>query len=142
MRTEMNTDFSSILRQFDGMENEAIDAAKEALEESAQIVAQKTKRAVASSRFDFDRPPQEVKRAVIDRPQADVIGTSVEVHAGFDLQGILTGHRGYPSIFLMHGTPEIEPDRNLYDAIFSARTKREVQEKQLEIFYQKMNEGE
>lgn len=141
MKTTMHTDFSNIMQQFAGLEDLAIEAAAEALEESAEIVAQKAKRAMASSRFDFDRPPEEVKKALITKPKADKAGTTVEVEAGFDFSGKITGHVGFPSIFLMHGTPEIEPDKEMYDAFFSARTRKEISEKQMETFNRKIMEG-
>lgn len=46
---------------------------------------------------------------------------------------------GLPSIFLMYGTqvhgqPHIAPDKKLYDAIYSTKTRKEIQKIQREVY--------
>ena len=56
-------------------------------------------------------------------------GTVAEIGIGFKIsQG------GLPSIFLMYGTPKIQPDKNLYAAIYGSKTKKEVKTIQEDIF--------
>lgn len=56
-------------------------------------------------------------------------GDTAEVQAGFKLdpQG------GYHSIFIMYGTPKINKDTKVYNAIRGARTKTRIKELQAEI---------
>ena len=62
---------------------------------------------------------------------ADVtwIGTAAEVEVGFDID-----NGGLPSVFLMYGTPKMKPDRKLYNAIYGAKTKKEIAELQEKEF--------
>lgn len=62
------------------------------------------------------------------------IGDIGETKVGFNI-----ADGGLPSIFLMYGTrvhgqPHIEPDRNLYNAIYSTKTRKEVQKIQREVY--------
>ncbi|MDE6777235.1 MAG: hypothetical protein K2J25_04775 [Oscillospiraceae bacterium] len=41
---------------------------------------------------------------------------------------------GLPSIFLMYGTPSIEPDNNLKEAIYGTKTKNEIKKIQREVY--------
>lgn len=56
-------------------------------------------------------------------------GPVAEIGIGFKIsQG------GLPSIFLMYGTPKIQPDKKLYAAIYGGKTKKEVKAIQEDIF--------
>ncbi|MBD5142996.1 MAG: hypothetical protein HDT22_05205 [Ruminococcus sp.] len=41
---------------------------------------------------------------------------------------------GLPSIFLMYGTPSIEPDNNLKEAIYGTNTRKEIKKIQREVY--------
>lgn len=61
-------------------------------------------------------------------------GTVAEIPVGFSIT-----EGGLASIFLMYGTklhgqPHIAPDRNLYNAVYGAATKREIQNIQRKEF--------
>ena len=61
-----------------------------------------------------------------------------QVNIGFDLS------EGYPSIFLMWGTPKMAPDVKLRKATFGPAVKREVariQKEALEAFLQQLTRG-
>ena len=64
--------------------------------------------------------------AIISAPAVKWTGDTASVDVGFD---IMDG--GLPSIFLMYGTqlhgqPHITPDRNLYNAVYGAQTRKEI----------------
>jgi hypothetical protein len=57
-------------------------------------------------------------------------GTLASIKVGFKIS-----EGGLPSIFLMYGTPRIEPpDKKLYNDVYGAATSRKIQEIQREVF--------
>lgn len=71
----------------------------------------------------------EMWRAVKRNVQIEWIGSIAVVHVGFDLN--IPG--GFHSIFVMYGTPRMQKDTKLYNAIFGAKTKKQIAEKQKEV---------
>lgn len=74
------------------------------------------------------------ERSLDERPVVKWTGTEASVEVGFHITD-----GGLASIFLMYGTklhgqPHITPDRNLYNAIYGAQTKKEIQKIQEEAF--------
>ena len=61
-------------------------------------------------------------------------GLKAEIGVGFKISS-----GGLPSIFLMYGTPKIQPDKKLYDAIYGSKTKKEVKALQEEIFAEEIS---
>lgn len=61
-------------------------------------------------------------------------GTYATLKIGFDLSQNIT------SIFLMYGTPRMAPDKALYNAFYSAKTKRTVKEVQKEVITEYLEE--
>lgn len=61
-------------------------------------------------------------------------GSIAEIGVGFKVSD-----GGLPSIFLMYGTPKIQPDKKLYDAIYGSKTKKEVKALQEEIFAEEIS---
>lgn len=53
-------------------------------------------------------------------------GFTGEIKVGFDLE-----KSGLVSIFLMYGTPRMQPANGLYDAVYGRRTKNEVKKVQM-----------
>lgn len=62
--------------------------------------------------------------------RVDWQGSVGSIDVGFDLS-----NGGLPSIFLMYGTPRINKDQKLYNAIYGKKTKDEVMKLQEEIFF-------
>ena len=56
-------------------------------------------------------------------------GTTASVNVGFDFK-----KGGMTSIYLMYGTPRMKPAKGLKAAIYGAAVKKEIKEKQKEIF--------
>lgn len=87
-----------------------IEATENALLATDDYVTAEVDKAVASSKFNFDRTGRTKKS--IDREQkVEWSGTVASAKAGFTIS-----KGGLPSIFLMYGTPTIRPDTNLKNA--------------------------
>lgn len=56
-------------------------------------------------------------------------GTLASLKVGFKIS-----EGGLASIFLMYGTPRMQPDRKLYNDVYGAATRRKIQEIQREVF--------
>lgn len=56
-------------------------------------------------------------------------GNKAEIGVGFKIS-----EGGFPSIFLMYGTPKIQPDVKLYNAVYGSKTDKEVKALQERIF--------
>lgn len=103
-----------------------------ALKASFEIVQSKVKASVSASKFDFNHTG-ETKGSIRKTPKVEWKGNVAKVGVGYD---IVKG--GLPSIFLMYGTPRITPDRNLYNAIYGAATKKAVKKVQQEAFEKRL----
>lgn len=56
-------------------------------------------------------------------------GTTAVTKVGFDIK-----NGGMASIFLIYGTPKMTPNKQLYNAFYSNKTKKEISEIQQEVF--------
>lgn len=138
--------------RFDGLEiyrkqlerlggGQAVKAAfNEALEDSQKLIAEKV--TAAMSRHDNTG---KVKRSIITHDPPEWTGDTGAVNVGFDIAGG-GSYDGLPSIFLMYGTqlygqPHIQPDRNLYNAVYGAAVRKQIREIQEKAFSRVLNEG-
>ena len=71
----------------------------------------------------------DTERSILDSARVEWHGTISEVKVGFDI-----ANGGLPSIFLMYGTPRMDKDQDLYNAVYGASTKRKIHELQKQIF--------
>lgn len=67
--------------------------------------------------------------SIRDNARVEWEGTTAKVSVGFDI-----ANGGLPSIFLMYGTPRMQKDQNLYNAVYGTSTKRRIKELQEKIF--------
>lgn len=126
--------FEILQKQLTELGGDAKQAAETALKESHKIVTEKVKAAMMNHRESGDTAD-----AIISAPVVEWTGETAAVDVGFDITG-----GGLPSIFLMYGTqlhgqPHITPDRNLYNAVYGAQTRKEIRAVQ-ESEYRKMIE--
>lgn len=115
----MSSKFSVEFEQFKQLEKQleklagmdgVIEATENALKATDDYVTAEVDKAVASSKFNFDRTGKT--KGTIDREQkVEWSGTVASAKAGFTIS-----KGGLPSIFLMYGTPNIKPDTNLKNA--------------------------
>lgn len=113
--------FDILQKRLTELGGDAKQAAENALVQSHKIVTQKVTAAMVKHRESGDTAD-----AIISAPVVKWTGDTAAVDVGFDIVG-----GGLPSIFLMYGTqlygqPHITPDRNLYNAIYGAQTRKEI----------------
>ena len=113
--------FDILQKRLTELGGDAKQAAENALVESHKIVTQKVTAAMVKHRESGDTAD-----AIISAPAVKWTGDTAAVDVGFDIIG-----GGLPSIFLMYGTqlhgqPHITPDRNLYNAVYGAQTRKEI----------------
>lgn len=82
----------------------------------------------------------DTKDSLVESPKVEwITPLKAQVNIGFDF-----GEGGWPSIFLMWGTPKMAPDVKLRKAAFGPGVKREVariQREALEAFLQTLTRG-
>lgn len=113
--------FDILQKRLTELGGDAKQAAENALVQSHKIVTQKVTAAMVKHRESGDTAD-----AIISAPVVKWTGDTAAVDVGFDIMG-----GGLPSIFLMYGTqlygqPHITPDRNLYNAVYGAQTRKEI----------------
>ncbi len=81
------------------------------------------------SAIDNHKRTGTTKKSLVTDSQVKWQGTVGRVEVGFDIP-----NGGLASIFLMYGTPRMEPDMNLYNSIYGSKVKKQVRKVQKEIF--------
>lgn len=69
------------------------------------------------------------EESIVNDKTVDWVGDVAEIKVGFSIR-----NGGIASIFLMYGTPTIEPDMELYNSIYGSKTKSKVRKVQKEVF--------
>lgn len=112
------------------------DAAERALEDTHRAVTARVEKAQASSRYNVDPGITGATAGSVHRdPTVEWSGDVASVPVGWSIS-----NGGLASVFLMYGTPRIEPDRGLYNAVFGAATRRAAREAQADAIAEFMSE--
>ena len=130
-RKRLSLDFAGmdeIIKQYEDMGGNLREAAESALKATHALVTPKLQAAIKPHKQSGD-----TEASLGRKPEIEWDGTKAAVPVGFKIRD-----GGLASIFLMHGTPRMQPDKALYNAIYGAATLRKVSEKQAEVFYKRM----
>lgn len=115
--------FAGMLEKLDKLGGDVDKAIEQSLEASAEIVQKGVEREMEKHRRTGNTESKILKNEKVKKS-----GTTTSIRVGFDLP------EGLTSIFLMYGTPRIDPpDKKLYNAIYGTKVKKEIREKQSEI---------
>ena len=115
--------FEALISQLDSMDGNVKKAVERSLEAAHNTV---TTKLVADMRRH--RRTGRQAKAIAKDPEIKGEGTTASVKVGFRFP------EGLPSVFLMYGTPRKKKDQNLYNDIYGSRVKKEIDEKQKQIF--------
>lgn len=122
----------ALLARIKSLDGDAKPIAEAALTETHRIVTEKAAEALqpaylpAKGKYSTGRTLRSLQREA--RIEWD--GSVASVDVGFDIN-----EGGLTSIFLMHGTPKMKPDRQLYNAFYGKATKAEILDAQEQAFY-------
>lgn len=75
----------------------------------------------------------DTEKAIVENTKVEWAGTIGILDVGFDLE-----RGGMPSIFLMYGTPKMDKDQKLYNAVYGNGTKKKVHQIQEDTFYEEI----
>lgn len=115
----------SKLEQFGGDIQGTVETA---LVESKRHVHKNLESAMAKHNETF-----ETVKSLKNSEKVEWAGSVAKIGVGFDI-----ANGGLPSIFLMYGTPKMSPDKNLYNAVYGNKTKKEVAQIQEQIFLEEL----
>lgn len=97
-----------------------LEGSKAALEEAHKIITRNADAAIKPHRMTG-----ATEGSLVRNSEIEVAGNILSAGVGFDID-----RGGLPSVFLMHGTPRITPDKKLYNAIYGKATSDEIQSAQ------------
>ena len=117
-----------IIKEYEAMGGNLTEAAENALKATHALITPKLQAAIAPHKQTGD-----TEASLSRSPEIEWDGTKALVPVGFSIR-----NGGLASIFLMYGTPRMQPDKALYNAIYGASTLRAVSEKQAEVFEKRM----
>ena len=132
-KNKMTVDFSGLeiyRKKLESIGGEATNRAFESALKASQNVVRQNVTAAMQKHNDTG----QTARAIIKDSNVYWNGFMASIDVGFDI-----ADGGLPSIFLMYGTqlhgqPHITPDRNLYNAVYGAKVRKEILKIQEEAF--------
>lgn len=122
--------YKELKTKLDSIGGESTKRAVEgALKASQQLIARQANEAMLSH-----ERTGTTRKSIVKDGNVEWEGDTASINIGFDLK-----NGGLPSVFLMYGTklhgqPHIKPDRELYNAVYGAKTKKEIKKIQEEVF--------
>lgn len=120
------TGFTELYATLSQIPNRAERATEQALLATHDLITKQLQQAIAPHR-QTGKTQESLKREGVVRWK----GSTAEIGVGFDI-----GNGGLASIFLMYGTPTMQPDRKLYQAIYGAKTKKRIAQLQEQALQQ------
>lgn len=136
--------FVEMAQELEKLSGNLQDVIAESLEVIPKIVNPKLKKAIDK----HDGGSGRTAKSLVEKPKVEWDGLKASISIGFDID-----EGGLASIFLMYGTAKHAPsnqygkpkksspgmsyteqDKDLYDAIYSKQTQKQISEKQQEMF--------
>ena len=125
-RNKLSIDFKNFeeyAEKLDKLGGDLRGAVEQALRESAELITQQI-----NADMPKHRRTGRTQRSILN-DSVEWNGSIAEIKVGFDIS-----NGGFPSIFLMYGTPRMAKDQKLYNDVYGVATQRRVKEIQEKIF--------
>lgn len=116
--------FEEMAERLDKLGGDLKKTTEKALIETHKLLTPKVEEAF--KRHDVKYSHSTMKSLKKD-PKVEWNGSTAEIGVGFKIS-----EGGFPSIFIMYGTPRMQPDKKLYNSIYG--NKKKVKELQEGIF--------
>ena len=110
--------FDELIRALERAGQDSKKAAEKALIEGKQAVTPDIREAMARH-----HRTGRTEASLDTKEEVRFGGTVAEVDIGFHIR-----QGGLPSIFLMYGTPRMQPDKRLYDAIYGTKARKKFED--------------
>lgn len=127
-RNRLSIDFSGFeeyYEKFDRLNADSKKITEKALQKSYEMITPGIKKAIQPHHLTG-----ATENALRENEKVEWQGNLGTIHVGFSIS-----EGGLASIFLMYGTPRIDPpDKKLYNSIYGAAIKKKAQALQKEIF--------
>jgi len=120
--------FEEVVARLSKLEGDVKTTTERALKETHRIVTKKAEAAIQPHRLS-GMTENSLKREA----NIEWAGTLASVPVGFSIS-----EGGLASIFLMYGTPTMQKDQKLYNAIWGKATHDEVSKIQEDIFFEEI----
>lgn len=118
--------FEEYIEKLDKLGGDVREATEQALIKTHEMITPALKKRMEKA---HDKYSGATKRSLDENAVVTWEGQMASINVGFHIRD-----GGLPSIFLMYGTPRMQPDRTLYNLVYGAVMKREIGELQKEIF--------
>lgn len=124
--------WDEVLANLDRLGGDIKKTTEEALIESQKIVANNAHAAMQRHK----RPGGgRTEASIVENGVVNWEGNTAQINVGFNLEA-----GGMPSIYLMYGTPRMEKDPAVYNAVYGSRVKKDISQKQADTFYKAVAE--
>lgn len=122
--------FEEMAAKFEELGGSLKEVVTECLEKSNDLVTPKL-----HDDMKKHRRTGKTEDTISDNTRVEWEGNKGYIKVGFNIK-----EGGFPSIFLMHGTPRMKKDSKLYNDIYGKKTRDEIKQLQEEIFRKKTDE--
>jgi hypothetical protein len=120
----------TMLEQFKELEQDIEPIAEKALIKTHEYVTPFLEEQIAKHKLSG-----KTQTTLNDNPEVIKDGNIRYVNLGFNIP-----EGGYPTIFLMYGTPSQKPDTKFKNALYGAKQRKEMNRIQQEVFIEALNE--
>ena len=125
--------FDKIIKRLNQLNADTKQVAEKALSESFKVVQAKAKDAMQDAKLPAKGKynTHATEKSLLKTLQISWKGDVAECPVGFDFKE----DAGFISIFLMHGTPKMKPDKDLYNVFYGKSVKNKISEIQQDVFF-------
>ena len=130
--------FDEMYEQLDKLNADLHTITEDALKVSHDVVTRKIKKSMQEGNLPAKGKYSTgaTEKSIIDEPAIEWSGTVASIDIGFDFE-----ISGLTSVMLMYGTPKMKPVKGLKEAVYGAKTKKEIGELQRQVFEKAIKEA-
>ena len=116
--------FEEMAERLDKLGGDLKKTTEKALVETHKLITPKVEEAFRKHDVKYSH---DTMKSLKKDPKVEWNGSTAEIGVGFKIS-----EGGFPSIFIMYGTPRMQPDKKVYNSIYG--NKKKVKELQEGIF--------